>query len=84
MIPLTFFPLLVRTRTVWAGRLARSIPPSMTMDNRPLSMIPCTMKPHSSVWASSMSTGLLLEQTFPGNPLPVPCVSGAPEFLNHA
>ena len=57
VMPFTSFPALVRTSKVCAGILGKSIPPNMIRLNRPFSMIPCTINPHSSVWASSISTG---------------------------
>ena len=58
-MPLTSFPALVRTSKVCAGILGRSIPPNIIRLNRPFSMIPCTINPHSSVWASSIRTDFL-------------------------
>ena len=58
MIPLTRSPFLVRMTTVWAGILLSTNPPSIRIPSTPLSWMVCTIKPHSSVWASSWTTGL--------------------------
>ena len=57
IIPRTSFPLLVRIITVCAGRFVRITPPSMRISRLPFSLMLCTINPHSSVWASSITTG---------------------------
>ena len=50
-------PSRVCTSTRWLGRVWFHHPPSGTIRRKPSGVIPCTMKPISSMWASKATTG---------------------------
>ena len=52
-------PVFVSTRTRCAGMLEFTIPPSVIKCSVPLGLMYCTIKPTSSVCASSCTTGFL-------------------------
>jgi len=57
VMPEMYSPSRFRTQNLWAGTLWLTQPPKGAMRRVPLGQMAWTMKPTSSLWASSCTTG---------------------------